>query len=136
MRVKLQLVICNDEGHNWLRVLDTAESSQVDQRVGHQLHAIMPLLDVFKTEQQPLEFVFPRKGPLHTHAQCMNHGIEQALPSTLGGLTIARILFDVRNQPCIENAVPIACGIKAAIEVEIGPTEIYTDLFRHLFQCL
>ena len=27
---------------NWLRVLDTAESSQVDQRVGHQLHAIMP----------------------------------------------------------------------------------------------
>ena len=35
---------------NWLRVLDTAESSQVDQRVGHQLHAIMPLLDTFETE--------------------------------------------------------------------------------------
>ena len=35
---------------NWLRVLDTAESSQVDQRVGHQLHAIMPLLDAFKAE--------------------------------------------------------------------------------------
>ena len=30
---------------NWLRVLDTAEGSQVDQRVGHQLHAIVPLLD-------------------------------------------------------------------------------------------
>ena len=44
--------------------------------------------------------------------------------------------MSTRNQPCIENAVPIACGIKAAIEVEIGPTEIYTDLFRHLFQCL
>ena len=35
---------------NWLRVLDTTESSQVDQRVGHQLHAIMPLLDTFETE--------------------------------------------------------------------------------------
>ena len=33
---------------NWLQVLDTAESSQVDQRVGHQLHARMPLLDAFK----------------------------------------------------------------------------------------
>ena len=35
---------------NWLQVLDTAESSQVDQCVGHQLHAIMPLLDTFETE--------------------------------------------------------------------------------------
>jgi hypothetical protein len=35
---------------NWLRVLDTAESSQVDQCVGHQLHALMPLLDTFETE--------------------------------------------------------------------------------------
>jgi hypothetical protein len=35
---------------NWLRVLDTAASSQVNQRVGHQLHAIMPLLDAFKSE--------------------------------------------------------------------------------------
>jgi len=33
-----------------LQVLDIAESSQVDQRVGHQLHAIMPLLDTFKAE--------------------------------------------------------------------------------------
>ena len=35
---------------NWWRVLDTAESSQVDQCVGHQLHAIMPLLDAFKAQ--------------------------------------------------------------------------------------
>jgi len=43
--------------HNWLRVSDTAERSQVDQRIGHQLHAIVPLLDTFKSEQQPLEFI-------------------------------------------------------------------------------
>lgn len=35
---------------NWLRVSDTAESSQVDQRIGQQLHAIVPLLDTFETE--------------------------------------------------------------------------------------
>ena len=39
---------------NWLQVSGTAERSQVDQRVRHQLHAIVPLLDAFKTEQQPL----------------------------------------------------------------------------------
>jgi hypothetical protein len=35
----------------WLRVSDTAERSQVDQRVGHQLHPVVPLLDTFKAEQ-------------------------------------------------------------------------------------
>ncbi len=53
---------------NWLRVLGTAELAQIDQRVRHQLHAIVPLLDAFKSEQQALQFVFPRKGPLDTHA--------------------------------------------------------------------
>jgi hypothetical protein len=48
-------LFCN----NWLRVLDTAESSQVDQRVGHQLHAIMPLLDAFKSalQEQTTDFL-------------------------------------------------------------------------------
>ena len=36
---------------NWLRVLGTAELTQIDQRVRHQLHAIVPLLDAFKAEQ-------------------------------------------------------------------------------------
>ena len=69
---------------NWLRVLDTAERSQVDQRVRHQLHAIVPLLDTFKTEQQPLELVFPRKGPFDTHPQRMDGGVEQPLAPALG----------------------------------------------------
>ena len=33
---------------NWLRVLDTAEPSQIDQRVCHHLHAIVPLLDALE----------------------------------------------------------------------------------------
>jgi hypothetical protein len=52
---------------NWLRVLGTTERSQINQRICHQLHAIVPLLDAFKTQQQPLEFILPGKGPLHLH---------------------------------------------------------------------
>ena len=48
----------------WLRVLGHAETPQIDERVGHQLHAIVPTLMVLETQQQPLEFVLPRKRPL------------------------------------------------------------------------
>ena len=36
----------------------------IDQGVGHQLHAVVALLDVLKPQQQPLEFVLPRERPL------------------------------------------------------------------------
>src|SRR5262245_19724008 len=121
---------------NWLRVLDTAELAQIDQCVCQQLHPIMPLLDPFKAEQQSFKLIFPRKGALDTHPQCMDRFVEEAFASALGRLAVARILFDVGNEARIENALPIACGIKAAIEVEIGPSEIQPDLFGHLFQCL
>src|SRR5262245_19170126 len=54
--------------NNGLRVLDTTEGSQVDQRVRHHLHSIVPLLDALNSEQRPLELVFPRKRPLDPHA--------------------------------------------------------------------
>jgi hypothetical protein len=54
--------------NNRLQVLGATELSQIYQRVRHQLHAVVPLLDALKSEQQPLEFVLPRKGPLDTHA--------------------------------------------------------------------
>src|SRR4030095_12742848 len=88
---------------NWLRVSDTAERSQVDQRIGHQLHAIVPLLDTFKSEQQPLEFIFPCKGPLDTHPQGMDGGVEQPLAPALGGLAVAGGLFDVGDHGRIHN---------------------------------
>src|SRR5438876_5470465 len=83
------------EIYNWLRVLDTAERAQVDQRVRQQLHAIVPLLDAFKAEQHPLELVFPRKRPLDPHPQRMDGGVEQPLAPALGRLAVARMLFDV-----------------------------------------
>src|SRR5713226_7319911 len=119
---------------NWLRVLGPTERAQVDQRVCHQLHAIMPLLDAFKAEQHPLELVFPRKGPLNSHPQRMDGGVEQPLAPALGRLAVARILCDVGNQPRVEDRLAIRLGIKTTIEVEVGSVEIDTHLFGHLFQ--
>ena len=109
---------------NWLRVLGTTELAQIDQRVCQQLHAIMPQLDTFKTEQESLEFILPGKGALDAHPQRMNGGVEQAFASALGSLSVARIVVDVGDQARIENALPIVRGIKAAIEVEIGASEV------------
>ena len=84
----------------------------------------MPLLDTFKAEQESLEFILPGKGALDAHPQRMNGSVEQAFASALRGLAVAGILFDVGNQAGIENALPIVGGIKAAIEVEQGATEV------------
>src|SRR5271166_3919591 len=51
--------------NNWLRVSGTTEMPQVDKRICHQLHAIVPLLDELEPQQQPFEFILPREGPLH-----------------------------------------------------------------------
>ena len=53
---------------NWLRVLGTAEPSQIDQCVCHQLHAVVPPLDTLEPQQEPFERIFPRKRPLDTQA--------------------------------------------------------------------
>jgi hypothetical protein len=82
------------------------------------------LLDAFKTPQQPLEHLFPGKGPFDTPPQRMDGGMEEAFASALGRLAGARILFDVGEQARMDNALPIVCGIKAAIEVERGTSEV------------
>src|SRR5215510_13645721 len=123
-------------GHNWLRVFGTTELAQIDQRVCQQLHAIMPQLDTFKTEQESLEFILPGKGALDAHPQRMNGSVEQAFASALRGLAVTGILFDVGNHAGIENALPIVRGIKTTIEVQVGSTEIDTHLFGRLFQRL
>ena len=50
---------------SYLEVLGTAETPQIDQGVGHQFHRVVALLDVLEPQQQPLEFVLPRKRALH-----------------------------------------------------------------------
>jgi hypothetical protein len=36
---------------NWLRVLGAAEMSDIDHCVGHQLHPVMPTLEMLKPHQ-------------------------------------------------------------------------------------
>ena len=110
--------------YNWLQVLDTAERSQGDHRVAQQLHPIVPLLDTFKSESQPLAFVLPRTGPLDPHAYRMDGGVEQPLPSALGALAVAGVLFDVGDHPRIKNARAIRSGVKAAVEIDICASEV------------
>jgi hypothetical protein len=83
---------------NWLRVLGTAELPHIDQGVRHQFHAKMSLLHVFKTKEQPLAFVLPRKGPINTGSQCIDGFIAQPLSPALRVFSIARILLTF---PCL-----------------------------------
>jgi len=66
----------------------------------------------------------------------MDGGVEEAFAAALGTLAVARVLGDVGDQTGIEDALPIAGRVKAAIEIEIGPSEVQPDLLRHFFQRL
>jgi hypothetical protein len=114
---------------NWLRVLGTAELPHIDQSVRHQFHAKVSWLQVFKTQEEPLEFVFPRKGPIDTGSQGMDGGIEQPLSSLFRVLSIARILLNVWDQSSIENALPIVLGIESRVKIQIGSCECQTNRF-------
>jgi hypothetical protein len=119
---------------NWLRVLGTAELPHIDQGVRHQFHAKVSLLRVFKTKEEPLEFIFPRKCPIDTSPQCMDSGIKEPLAPSLGSLAVARILFDVGDQAGIENTLSDVLGIKARVKIQIGSCEVQTDRFSHSLQ--
>ena len=60
--------------------------------------------------------------------------VEQPRAPALGALAVAEILFDVGDHAGIENALAIVCGIKAAIEVEVGASQVQPDLLGHLLQ--
>jgi hypothetical protein len=91
------------------------------------------LQDATELAQKPLEFVFPRKGPLDAQAYGMDDGVEEAFAPPIGSLAVAGILLDVGDQAGIENALPIASRIKTAIKVEIDPSEVQPDRFGYLF---
>ncbi len=112
---------------NWLRVLGTAELPHIDQGVRQQFHAKVSLLHVFKPQQQPLELILPRKGPINTGSQGMDGGIEEPLAPSLRLLSIARILFDVGDHSGVENALAVLLGIKSGVEIEIGSCEDQPD---------
>ena len=119
---------------NWLQVLGTAELPHIDQGVRQHFHGKMSLLYVFKTQEQPLELVLPRKCPIHTGSQGMDGFVEQTLSSSLRVLSITRILFNVGDHAGVENALAIVRGIKTSVEIDIRASEVQTDLFGYLLQ--
>ena len=54
----------------------------------------------------------------------MDGGVEQPLPPALGVLAVAGILGDIRDQTRVEYALPVERGIKAAIKIEVGASQI------------
>src|SRR5215475_2099241 len=66
----------------------------------------------------------------------MDGFIEEAFASTLGGLAIAGIRFNVGDHARIEHALAMVRRIKATIEVERGACEVQTNMFGDLLQGL
>ena len=62
----------------------------------------------------------------------MDGFVEEAFASAFWGLAVAGILFDIGDEPGIENALAIVGRIKATIKIEIGPAEIQPDLFASI----
>ena len=62
-------------GMNWLRVLGTADLPHIDQGVRQSWHAKVSWLQVFKTKQQPIERILPRKGPIDASPQGMESDV-------------------------------------------------------------
>ena len=58
----------------------------------------------------------------------MDGFVEEAFASAFWGLAVARILFDIGDHAGIENALPVVCGIKATIKVEVGAFQVQPDL--------
>ena len=85
--------------------------------------AYAPLVDYYGLRFQ-IEFNF-RDAKQHWGLEdFMNRGIEEPLAPALGVLAIAGILGDVGDQARIEDALPVMRRIKAAIQIEIGPSKV------------
>jgi hypothetical protein len=63
----------------------------------------------------------------------MGRCMEQPRAPTLGGCAITRVLFDIRHHASMEDHLPIARGITAAIEVAIRTFQYETRLFPTSF---
>jgi hypothetical protein len=64
----------------------------------------------------------------------MDGFMKEPLAPALEELAVARVLFDVRDQAGIEDQLPRVRGSTAAIEVDIGASEIQADLLATCFK--
>jgi hypothetical protein len=106
----------------------------VDPRRRQPLHPSVPLLEAFSTEPPPLAGVLPRQGPFDPYPPRTDGRVEASLAPALGRLALARTLCDVGDEARMAHAMPMACGIIAALEVEGGASQVRPDLRGHLLQ--
>ena len=67
---------------------------------------------------------------------CNRLRVKETFAAALGALAVAGILWNIGDQARIEDALPIVCRIKTAIQIERGPSEVSPDLFGHFLQRL
>jgi len=96
----------------------------------------VPLVNMRNTQEEPPELIFPRNGPIDTRPHGVDGGIEEPLPPSLRGFTIARVLVDRGDHTGVEHALAIVRGIDAGIKIQLGASEGSTHLFGHLLQSL
>jgi hypothetical protein len=96
----------------------------------------MPLLDTFKSEQQPFKLVFPRKGALDAHPQRMDGFVEEAFASALRGLTVAGILFEIGDQAGNELPRSKLRGINPPLAYSHGPASLAGWMLVYLVDVL
>src|SRR5271167_1211200 len=64
----------------------------------------------------------------------MDGCVEQTLPPALRGLSVARVILDVRDEPRVEDRFAVMPGIKPAIEIEIRAVDVQTRQSGHALQ--
>ncbi len=94
----------------------------------------MSLLNALKTQEEPFEFILPRKGSVDARPQRTEGGIEEPFAPSLGACAVAGILLDVRDHARIEHARAIVRGIKASVEIQIGSSKVQPDHFGQPLQ--
>jgi hypothetical protein len=75
----------------------------------------VPLLHTFQSEQQPLAYVLPGQSPLDPQASRVESGVAPPCAPPLGALVGTRMLWDGGEHAGMEDALPIARGVKAAM---------------------
>ena len=89
----------------------------------------MSLLDVFKTEQQPFTRLFPGTGPCDTPPQRIDGFVEAILAPTLGVLAVAQMPGEIGEHARMKSALALRCGVKIAVEIARGASEVSPHLF-------
>jgi hypothetical protein len=111
---------------NWLQVSSMNKRPEINQGIRQMFEPkIMRFLGL-ETGQNPAEFVFPSKRAFNCKPQGVDHLIPEAGTTAFRHVlvSVAGILFDIGDQPAIENLLAIGATIKAGIQIDGDPRQL------------